>query len=92
ARGTERTLTRTVSTGGSFGANALHQTIGLGDATRIVALEVTWPDAAGTVVIYDALELRSTYRLVQGQPAERLDRPPVPFRLDAPMDHSGHSM
>ncbi|MEL7362303.1 MAG: hypothetical protein AAFN13_09540 [Bacteroidota bacterium] len=43
-------------------------------------------------MIYDTLELRSTYRLVHGQPAERLDRPPVSFRLDAPMDHSGHSM
>ncbi|MEM6785612.1 MAG: CRTAC1 family protein [Bacteroidota bacterium] len=92
ARGTERTLTRTVSTGGSFGANALQQTIGLGDAARIVALEVTWPDAAGTVQAYDALDLDASYRLVQGQPAERLDRPPVPFRHDATMEHGGHSM
>ncbi|MEO1477172.1 MAG: CRTAC1 family protein [Bacteroidota bacterium] len=92
ARGTERTITRTVSTGGSFGANALLQTIGLGDAARILALEVTWPDATGTVQTYNALELGGTYRLVQGQPAKRLDRPPVPFRLDMPTEHTAHSM
>ena len=42
---------RTVSSGSSFGANPLQQTIGLGKATRIVALEVYWPTTQTTQVI-----------------------------------------
>ena len=35
--------TGTSNSGGSFGANPLRQTIGLGKATRIEALEIYWP-------------------------------------------------
>jgi hypothetical protein len=34
---------REVSSGGSFGASPLMQHIGLGKATRIASIEVTWP-------------------------------------------------
>ena len=37
------TVYRHVNTGGSFGANPLRQTIGLGKAQRILAVEVYWP-------------------------------------------------
>ena len=37
------TVYRTVSSGSSFGANPLEQTIGLGKADRIASLEVYWP-------------------------------------------------
>lgn len=39
----ERLITRTVSTGGSFGANPLRQHIGIGKATNVARLEVQWP-------------------------------------------------
>jgi hypothetical protein len=45
--GRKRTIYRTVSTGGSWGATSLRQHIGLGRARRIVELEVWWP-ASGT--------------------------------------------
>ena len=41
--GDERSITRHVSSGGSFGANPLAETIGLGQASRIERLEVEWP-------------------------------------------------
>jgi len=41
--GQRRVVYRHVNAGGSFGANPLRQTIGLGRATRIERLEVFWP-------------------------------------------------
>ncbi len=39
----ERTVYRTVSSGGSFGANPLEQHMGLGRSARISNLEIWWP-------------------------------------------------
>jgi tetratricopeptide (TPR) repeat protein len=39
----QRTIYRTVGSGGSFGASPLAQHIGLGKAARIVDLEIWWP-------------------------------------------------
>jgi hypothetical protein len=39
----ERTICRTVSTGGSFGNNPLRQEIGLGNATAIKQVTIHWP-------------------------------------------------
>lgn len=39
----ERAVYRTVSSGGSFGANPLEQHMGLGKSARILNLEVWWP-------------------------------------------------
>ena len=41
--GTKRTVYRFVGSGGSFGANPLRQTIGLGKATTVGELEIWWP-------------------------------------------------
>jgi tetratricopeptide (TPR) repeat protein len=41
--GGRRSIHRTVNSGGSFGASPLQQHIGLGQAARIVDLEVFWP-------------------------------------------------
>lgn len=38
-----RTIFRTVSSGGSFGASPLAQHIGLGKSARILRLEISWP-------------------------------------------------
>jgi tetratricopeptide (TPR) repeat protein len=43
AGGGRRSIARTVTSGGSFGASPLQQHIGLGKAARIVDLEVFWP-------------------------------------------------
>ncbi len=48
-----REIHRLVSSGSSFGANALEQTIGLGDADHIDVLEATWPASHTTQVFRD---------------------------------------
>ncbi len=39
----KRYIFRTVGYGSSFGSNPLRQHIGVGDATEILQVEVTWP-------------------------------------------------
>ena len=46
-----RQIHRTVTSGSSFGANPLGQTIGLGQATGIDRLEIRWP-ASGTTQVF----------------------------------------
>ena len=46
-----RDIHATVSSGGSYGRSTLQQEIGLGDATAIEAIEVTWP-ATGTTQVF----------------------------------------
>ena len=54
----QRSIHRRVNTGGSFGANPLRQTIGVGKAEQIVAIEVYWPTSGITQraesVVFDA--------------------------------------
>ncbi len=82
--GSTRSIHRTVRTGGSFGATALQQEIGLGDATRIDTLRVTWPTADRPVQTHTELDVNRSYRLTQGDAPVRLDRPHVPFQSPEP--------
>jgi hypothetical protein len=64
------TVHRHVSSGSSFGANPLQQTIGLGKAQRVALLEVHWPTSGTTQVFRDVnvnqaievTELAGSYR------------------------------
>jgi hypothetical protein len=47
------TIHRHITSGSSFGANPLEQTIGLGDADRIDLLEIHWPTSNTTQVFRD---------------------------------------
>jgi hypothetical protein len=47
------TVYRHVSSGGSFGANPLQQTLGLGKAGSVATLEITWPTSRTTQVFHD---------------------------------------
>lgn len=84
-----RSIHGLVGSGGSFGANSLQLELGLGAATAIRRVEVRWPSggvdagvggaatsaAAGDVEIFEGLEPRATYRLIQGEGrAERVER------------------
>ena len=46
--GRKRTIYRHVNSGGSFGGNPLRQTLGLGKATRVDLLEISWPTTGRT--------------------------------------------
>jgi hypothetical protein len=48
-----RSIHRHVSSGSSFGANALQQTIGLADAKNVATLEIYWPASHTTQVFHD---------------------------------------
>jgi hypothetical protein len=47
------TVYRHVTSGSSFGANPLQQTIGLGKTSRIASLEIYWPTSQTTQVFRD---------------------------------------
>ena len=51
--GAERTIYKHVNSGGSFGANPLRQTIGLGEAARVERLEISWPGVGATQTFTD---------------------------------------
>ena len=83
-RGT-RDIYNTVSSGGSFGSSTLRQEIGLGDATSIETIEVTWPVNGRTQVFYD-VEMDQFVRIREGDDnVTRLSR--KPFVLG---DSTGH--
>ncbi|HEY7313447.1 MAG TPA: CRTAC1 family protein [Gemmataceae bacterium] len=48
-----QTIYRHVTSGSSFGANPLQQTIGIGAADKIASLEVTWPTSGAKQVFRD---------------------------------------
>jgi len=64
--GGTRTLRAVVSSGGSYGGSTLAQEIGLGDATRIKSVEVTWPGSQAHEH-FDEVSLDRRYRIVEGK-------------------------
>ena len=71
--GVRRTIYRHVNSGGSFGANPLRQTIGLGSAARIERLEVFWP-TTGDTQAFTAVPADRIIRIVEGDASyETLD-------------------
>jgi len=74
---------RTVTSGSSFGANPLEQTIGLGRATRIVRVEVRWPTSGTTQVFRNvplgrAFEIREFAHAPRPLDWRRLPAPAAP--------------
>ena len=51
-----RTVYKYVNSGGTFGANPLRQTIGLGRSERVERLEIFWP-ASGEIQVFEAVPL-----------------------------------
>jgi hypothetical protein len=64
--GGTRILYRTVSTGGSFGSSSLQLEIGLGDATRIVGIDIKWPKQDQTVQTLKDIQTRKYVRITEG--------------------------
>ena len=70
------TIFRHVSSGSSFGASPLEQTIGLAKSTRVVRLEIDWPTSGTTQVFSDisadqsieVTEFESSYRRLEHKP------------------------
>jgi hypothetical protein len=64
--GQRRSIYKHVNSGGSFGANPLRQTIGLGEATKIELLEVFWP-STGRTQSFREPPLDQYIQIVEGQ-------------------------
>ena len=74
AEGTRNIYTTVGTRSSALGGSSLQQEIGLGQATAIEAVEVTWPDHGRTRQLFTDLEMDQYYRIREG------DRTPV--RLD----------
>ncbi|MEM1097007.1 MAG: CRTAC1 family protein [Bacteroidota bacterium] len=68
APGGSRSVYRHVTPGSSFGANSLRLELGLGDATAISAVTVTWPGSNVTQTFAD-VALGQAYRIREGNDA-----------------------
>jgi hypothetical protein len=62
--GVQRSIYRTVNSGGSFGSNSLTQTIGLGRAERVDVLEIYWP-TSDTTQVFDKVPVGGTVLAVE---------------------------
>ncbi len=78
--GRERTLYRTVGTGGSFGSSALQLHVGLGAASTVKEVRVAWPDLQRSKTVYTNLAVRQSYRITQGKEPVLLSRPAVEYK------------
>lgn len=55
-----------VNSGGSFGASSLEQEMGLGQAQRILSLEVLWP-TSGTLQLFENVPLDTRIEITEGE-------------------------
>jgi ASPIC and UnbV/FG-GAP-like repeat len=72
------TIHRHVSSGSSFGANPLEQTIGLARATRVDRLEIHWPTSGTTQVFRDVAADQSIEVTEFVETYRRLNQKPIP--------------
>lgn len=72
------TVHRHVSTGSSFGANPLEQTIGLAKAKKVATLEVHWP-TSGTTQVFRDLDADQAIEITElADGYRKLERKPIP--------------
>jgi len=70
-------LHRTVTSGGSFGGNPLATTVGLGRATGVATLKITWPTSRTEQVFRD-VPIDRAVEIVEGRPGlQTLDWRPI---------------
>ena len=80
--GSRRSIYRHVNSGGSFGANPLRQTIGLGTASHLETLEVFWPTTGLTQTFTD-VPVDRVVRIVESESSyQTVPLESVEFRLD----------
>jgi ASPIC and UnbV/FG-GAP-like repeat len=73
------TIHRLISSGSSFGANPLRQTIGLAKAERIALLQIDWP-TSGTTQIFRDLAANQAIEVTEFMPDYRtLSHKPIPL-------------
>jgi tetratricopeptide (TPR) repeat protein len=79
AAGARRSITRTVNSGGSFGASPFEQHIGLGKASRVAEVEVRWP-ASGTRQLFADVPKNQIIQIRENTDGyTRVTRAPLPL-------------
>jgi len=78
------TFHRHVSSGSSFGANPLQQTIGLGKADRIATLEIYWPTTKTTQTFHDVAVDQAIAITEFAEDYQKLDWTPVAIPKSEP--------
>ncbi len=69
---------RHVTSGSSFGGNALEQTIGLAKAPKVATLEIRWP-TSGTTQVFRDLDVNQAIEVTEfAQDYRRIGRKPLP--------------
>lgn len=63
--GKERKVFHTISSGGSFGCSTLRAEIGLGMASKLIKLEVTWA-GSGTHQVFKKINFKKCYKIIEG--------------------------
>jgi hypothetical protein len=87
--GVRRSVYKHVNSGGTFGANPLRQTIGLGKASRAEVLEVFWP-TTGVTQTWTNVRADQAIQIVEGEPSySTLALKPIPLGR-ASRDRHGH--
>jgi hypothetical protein len=61
----ERAVFRDVSSGGSFGSNPLRQHIGIGEASAIGQVEISWP-VTGKTQVFRNLPIDKNVKIIEG--------------------------
>ena len=75
----KREIHRAAGMVSSFGGSTHRQEIGLGDATKILSLEIRWPTSK-TVQTFDDVPLDSQLRITEGEDEfERIERKTIKF-------------
>lgn len=91
--GVVRNIYETVSNGASFGANDFRMEIGLGKATQIKEIIITWP-TSGTTQTFKDVSMDQHYRVIENN--NSLIPVNVPFfkfqKPETPMVHDHHAM
>ena len=73
----ERSIHALTGSGGSFGGSSLQQEIGLGNAERILELEISWP-TSGTTQLFRDVPLDRFVEITEGEAELRIrERPSV---------------
>lgn len=88
--GASRKIYRQMNTGGSFGSNPLRLEIGLGPATVVDTLEVTWP-VGGEKQVFTDITANQFIKLTEGtDKTEQVRLIPLSFKKE--MDHEHPAM
>lgn len=88
--GGERTIHRTVNTGGSFGSSPLALHIGIGKSDRVKSVLVRWPNRKRTTSRFSDLPINTYVKITEGQNNfNQKPYDPITFKRSA-QEHNHH--